>query len=490
MGWAPVLFLPAPLFHPFFRSGRSNASSVQASHFPFADARLTPHYPARSPLDDLLALANPGTDEYATEGYVAEIIALLEEWSRQMRTNPSGETALNNLVDASIQANAFTPAREVSLRAGDPIQVFRREFSTQLIAGRERFLADMRAYLAQLRKVEVADFEVYGCTQVTGSPLTLDVKIRYDFVGSREKSEREERIGTWLIRWSRDESRAWRALQWSTAEETVSRATGPMFIDITSRILGQTDSYQQQLLRGADYWRTVLDGATGVDVYGNNGVAVGDFDNDGLDDLYVCQPAGLPNRLYRNRGDGTFEDVTEQSGVGVLDFTACALFADFDNRGKQDLLVVTSSGPLLFVNDGNRKFSLRQDAFRFARPPQGAFTHAAAADYDRDGRLDIYFCLYNYYQGLDQYRYPVPYFDARNGPPNYLFHNEGNGVFQDHTEASGLNVENDRYSFACSWGTRTATAGRICMWSTISAATISIAIKATERLLLFPPKRK
>ena len=53
-----------------------------------------------------------------------------------------------------------------------------------------------------------------------------------------------------------------------------------------------------------------------------------------------ASPPGLPNRLYRNRGDGTFEDVTEQSGVGVLDFTACALFADFDNRGFQDLLVV------------------------------------------------------------------------------------------------------------------------------------------------------
>ena len=143
-----------------------------------------------------------------------------------------------------------------------------------------------------------------------------------------------------------------------------------------------------------------------------------------------ANPPDLPNRLYRNRGDGTFEDVTEKSGVGVLDFTACALFADFQNRGLQDLLVVCATGPLLFAERGRRaSFSLKRDAFQFARPPQGAFTHAAAADYDRDGRLDLYFCLYSYYQGLDQYRYPVPYFDARNGPPNYLFHNEGNGVF-------------------------------------------------------------
>ena len=84
--------------------------------------------------------------------------------------------------------------------------------------------------------------------------------------------------------------------------------------------------------------------------------------------------------------------------------------------------------------------------------PQGTFTHAAIADYDRDGRLDIYFCMYMYYLGLDQYHYPIPYYDARNGPPNCLFHNEGNGNFVETTEAAGLNADNDRYSFACAWG--------------------------------------
>ena len=196
----------------------------------------------------------------------------------------------------------------------------------------------------------------------------------------------------------------------------------------------------------------MIDGACGIDVYGDNGVAAGDYNGDGFDDLYICQPSGLPNRLYRNRGDGSFEDVTEKAGVGVLDGTACALFADFENKGRQDLLVVCGSGPLLFLNQGDGTFAIKRDAFQFKQPPQGTFTHAAVADYDRDGRLDIYFCLYNYYLGLDQYHYPVPYFDARNGPPNFLLHNEGNATFVDKTEAAGLNAENDRYSFACAWG--------------------------------------
>ena len=60
--------------------------------------------------------------------------------------------------------------------------------------------------------------------------------------------------------------------------------------------------------------------------------------------------------------------------------------------------------------------------------------------------------MYMYYLGLDQYHYPIPYYDARNGPPNCLFHNEGNATFVESTEASGLNVDNDRYSFSCAWG--------------------------------------
>ena len=71
---------------------------------------------------------------------------------------------------------------------------------------------------------------------------------------------------------------------------------------------------------------------------GHHGVSVGDADGDGLDDLYVAQPAGLPNRLYRNRGDGSFEDVTERAGLAVLDDTAQSLFADVDNDGDQDLV--------------------------------------------------------------------------------------------------------------------------------------------------------
>jgi tetratricopeptide (TPR) repeat protein len=452
LSWAPVLFLPAPLRTLPFGMGRAQSQSGRNAALLFADFRLTPHYPAKSPLDDVLHLVVPGADEYVTEKYAFEIMKLLDEWSQGLKTAPPAAAVLAKSLDPAMQAASLKPAEETALRSGYGIDVLRRRFAADITSGRDRFLNEIKNYVSEIPRLETAEFEIVGIRELPTTPPAFLADIRYDLVGTKKGMEREERIGYWRTQWSRDEAGQWRVLRWEAKEETVSRARGLIFIDVTSQAFGRMESYRNQMLHGVDYWRTILDGACGIDVYGNNGLAAGDFDNDGWDDLYICQPAGLPNRLYRNRGDGTFEDVTEKAGVGVLDNTSCALFADFENKGLQDLLVVCGSGPLLFVNQGNGKFSLKRDAFQFARPPQGTFTHAAVADYDRDGRLDVYFCVYSYYLGLDQYHYPVPYFDARNGPPNFLFHNEGAAAFQDRTEAAGLNVDNDRYSFACAWG--------------------------------------
>jgi hypothetical protein len=138
--------------------------------------------------------------------------------------------------------------------------------------------------------------------------------------------------------------------------------------------------------------------------------------------------------------------------LGILENTACALFADFNNDGRQHVVVVRANGPLLFLNEGGGKFRRKPEAFQFASPPQGTFTGAAVADYDRDGWLDIYFCLYAYYQGTEQYKYPLPYHDAENGPPNFMMRNHRDGTFHDVTAESGLSKNNTRYSFCCGWG--------------------------------------
>ena len=419
---------------------------------PFSDYRLTPHYPTTSPLNDILALVPPGSDDYVSEKYAHEIEMILRQWSAALQKSPSNVPVLASSLDPAITGEDLAGFTETRLRSRSGIDVVRRDFGPGSVTGRDAFVRSLQAWLKDAVRIDVAEFEIFAIEEIASAPITVRTRLRYDLVLAAPDARREERVGSWQVDWVRDASSGWLAKSWVAGQETCCISAAPVFTDVTVLALGSTASYGEQLLHGADHWRTVLDGAVGVDVYGNNGVATGDFDNDGFDDIYVCQSAGLPNRLYRNRGDGTFEDVTEKAGVGVLDNTACALFADFENRGLEDLLVVCGTGPLLFVNQGNSTFSLKKDAFRFARPPQGTFTHAAVADYDGDGRLDVYFCLYMYYLGLDQYNYPIPYYDARNGPPNCLFHNEGAHQFVETTEATGMNADNNRYSFSCAWG--------------------------------------
>ena len=455
LGLAPLLLRPSPLFGLSLLSSAAAAASADVA---FTDLRFSPRYPVRSPLEDVLRLVPAGSDEYVSEQHAYEIEFLLDQWTQSFKTGSLRD--LTQSLTPSLQACSLKSVKETSLRQGS-VDCARHEFSQNLLPGTDRFLADLALWIGAETHVEEISFAMTAIDDLGQTPRTVRSTIRYSLVTKRTQGHREQRTGEWLIDWVRNEAAShaerWKAQRWLAGPETRSVAHGPAFRDVTPRALGDTASYTAQMLHGSDHWRTVLDGACGIDVYGNNGVAAGDFDNDGFDDLYVSQPAGLPNRLYRNRGDGTFEDVTEHAGVDVLDNTACALFADLRNCGLQDLLVVCGGGPLLFLNQGDGTFKLKRNAFHFARPPQGTFTHAAIADYDRDGRLDIYLCVYSYYLGLDQYHYPAPYFDARNGPPNFLLHNEGDGTFSDRTEAAGLNAENDRYSFACAWGEATAS---------------------------------
>ena len=439
---------------PFFDPPETNAQSAFHLH---------PHYRMPTPLDPLLLQTALGQDEFVNEKYAARIAAIFSEWSAALLRTPRDTSAIENRLLPNLVGTPFAPTSSHVVRAG-AIEIRHNMFDRTIHLSRDKFVTDLRARLEEFSTLFVAEFQVtainssgqfpqpppsaWGPDSATSKLVT---RIRYELVGTAHDCYRKQRIGEWLIVWEMPIPGELRVLLWQPIEESECRSTSRVYADITSAALGGNASYAAQLQHGTDYWRTVLDAACGIDIYGHNGVSVGDIDNDGFDDLYICQPGGLPNRLYRNRGDGTFEDITQASGVGVIENTACALFVDINNDGRQDLIVVRANGPLLFLNDGNGKFHQQPNAFNFATPPQGTFTGAAVADYDRDGWLDVYFCLYVFYQGTSQYKYPSPYHDANNGPPNFLMRNNRNGTFRDVTAEAGMNQNNTRYSFCCAW---------------------------------------
>jgi hypothetical protein len=176
-------------------------------------------------------------------------------------------------------------------------------------------------------------------------------------------------------------------------------------------------------------------------------VSVVDFDRDGWPDLYVINSAeGSKNRLYRNKGDGTFEDVAEAMGIADLNRRGdgvCmgAVWGDYDNDGYEDLLVYRWGRPELYHNDRGKGFTRVTDTAGLPK-----WINAGAAiwlDFDGDGLLDLFIGGYwaddvNLWR-LDNTRIMPESFEyANNGGRKYLLRNRGNGVFEDVTEKMGI----------------------------------------------------
>ena len=261
MGLAPLLLRPAPFYGAPLFFGSSDASSTRNPAFPLSDIRLAPRYPTKSPLADIIRFVPAGSDDYITEKYAVEIELLLEKWGDGLKAAIQDHSSLTRVLDASFEGSALGSAHETTVRSGNGIDILRRTFAPGTVHGREKFVAELKAWLGQVSKLETAEFEIYGIEITAANPLTVSLAIRYDLVAKRIDEKREERVGSWLSEWLRDESGGWKARKWTASEETVTIAQGPAFIDVTAAALGGQESVRQatsprgRLLANCAGWR-------------------------------------------------------------------------------------------------------------------------------------------------------------------------------------------------------------------------------------------
>lgn len=203
--------------------------------------------------------------------------------------------------------------------------------------------------------------------------------------------------------------------------------------------------------------------------------AVADYDGDGFEDIFATDSSvNGKNHLYHNNGDLTFTDVAAEAGVAIgndtHNATSDALWFDYNNDGRPDLLVVRFGQNKLFENCGGGKFRDVTEQAGLNRYLNGIT--AIAFDYDRDGYVDLF--VGSYFQPIDIFNPKTPRFfpenfeTANNGGGVTAFHNNGNGTFTDVTEKIGLktsgwvldlghgDADNDGYDdlyVACDFGT-------------------------------------
>lgn len=301
------------------------------------------------------------------------------------------------------------------------------------------------------RDLDLAEFKIVATRREEESDDLIRVAVRVELGGESSDGGYRSTLGAIEMAWAHNAGE-WELRSVDVGEFRDVRSPEFGFIEITDQVFGRIDSFREQLTFGVDHWRSALDAALGVSIYGHHGISLGDFDGDGLDDVYIGQPGGLPNRLYRSNGDGTFSDATRRAGLGILDDTSMSLFGDVDGDGDQDLILI-GAAPLLYRNQGGGEFIFDAAAGLDVPEDKAAMlTGAAMADYDLDGDIDFFVCAYDFWEGEAEYDAPTPYYDAVNGPANLLFRNDGNGTFTEVSDDAGFSGTNDRFSFAPAWG--------------------------------------
>lgn len=192
------------------------------------------------------------------------------------------------------------------------------------------------------------------------------------------------------------------------------------------------------------------------------GVAFFDFDNDGRQDLLFINSSYWPGRipdakhqptmaLYHNDGHGHFTDVTAGSGLDVSFYGMGVAVGDYDNDGLPDVFITAVGGNHLFHNEGGGKFREVTKEAGVGGASDGWSTSAAWIDYDNDGKLDLFVCNYvRWSPELDKAApFELPNIGRAYGPPRnfdgvfpYLYHNDGAGHFTDVSAAAGVQVRN------------------------------------------------
>ncbi len=403
------------------------------------------------PLADAYNRIDPAKDGWSSEVVSDETSAQLKRLQHFIVDNALDTKQLETIVATSFSCAQLHPSEPkrvferhdlTVVRAGKPANTTKYSgasgFSDALLAWRKPFAQTkhLRVKL-KLYRIKNPDAPIWE-TDVAVSAIDEDCAVQIS--------------DEWHCTWTRSEGTTprlltIRSLSYERCES--SDQSQPLLQDVTAKALRGLPFAAEQAPHGADHWRARLPRNLGLTVTGNHGMAVGDVNGDGLEDIYYCAEGGLPNRLFMRQADGSLTDISSDSGLDILDSTSSALFVDLDNDGDQDLAIVLAWNVLILENDGRGKFVTKRSIDSI-----GQLFSITAADYDNDSDLDLYVCAYHRSRdsnAASTMPTPMPFHDANNGASNLLLRNDGSWNFTECAKEVGLQQNNSRFSYAASW---------------------------------------
>ena len=442
----------------------SVARNVRTPGQPLArEESAAPRMIAASSAEGWHKFDDPSQDGWSSEAFTATAAKQLKSIGKLLEhPQELATTDLDDIASKEFHCTPLIPADLVTVFQDQNIEVQRQQSGAE--AGGPAFagpkglgqalqqIADSFRGAKRLR----SKFKIFRVRHQEGSTRTRQF---VEFSGRLEDGILEQHA-TWEALWDRSHPAVPRlkSLTLIDFEQVHSQtSTGTIFADITRSVLEHNPSYAQQLMRGMNHWLARIPNSRSLANFGNPGLAIGDVNGDGLADLYVCQEQGLPNQLFLQNEDGSADEVSSAWGVDWLQNSRSVLLIDLDNDGDQDLVVGFLGGVLIASNEGNSEFRLRS-----VTQTSEDIMSLSAADFDKDGDLDIYAVAYyadDVVFSMDEASGPASaqnlvYHDANIGGHNSLLRNDiDNGVwsFVDATAQVGLDANNSRYSLASAW---------------------------------------
>ena len=398
-------------------------------------------------------------DNAAQDGWNTEAISdqIMAQWKKTIKLitsdKPLDSEALSMLADGGIAIHSILPKNPKTIFENDQLVVKRLGDTSSAendgLQGRgpEALAKGLQEMLAPYK--DRSDLRLkWKVFRVSLGESSVTTQQTLEVFGETEEGYREENA-TWLCEWTNEKKphlKSVRVIEY----ESVDAKDQLLFADCTESLFDGAESFEQQLLKGFNYWLERRQTHGAFFLMANNGVAVGDVNGDGLEDVYFCQESELPNLLFLQNPDGSLRDVSKESGVDWLQNSTTALIVDWNNDGHQDLAVGVTGTVVIAEGDSTGKFQIRQILDTTDEP-----WSLAAADYDQDGLLDLHVGSYTP-SGIEGVAANVvlTMSDFADGGLNSLFHNEstnGELAFRNVTDEVGMNVHNQRKTYSAGW---------------------------------------
>ena len=318
-----------------------------------------------------------------------------------------------------------------------------------------------KSLFSQISYFERAKFYFVRAAYRDGKDNQIDADVNFDGVARALDGSLMHIKGKQKITWQEAEGEEghWQIVGWKQKSLNTTHRDDTFFRDVVHQVIPQ-ELHEQ--LRESPHERLVAEIASSAEPQKPHryfsphasdrhpSVSVVDIDRDGFDDLYVMARWGK-NLMFRNRGNGTFEEIAAEIGLDIEDHCSSAIFADFDNDGDSDVFIGRTLERSMFLENENGKFVDRTSSHVSTDMPKLVFS-VSAADYNNDGLMDVLFCTYaqeTQYMSrpnprtkrwLDDFLSPEQaeylyslrgnhFLLARPGPPNVLLVNRGDRQF-------------------------------------------------------------